>query len=679
MRSMPIDLDDPSRLQSLYALDVLDTAPEAEFDSLVRTAAAVCRVPIALISLVDDHRQWFKANHGLPGVTETPRDVAFCAHTVHQGQWLEVNDASTDPRFAANPLVVGDPRIRLYAAAPVILSDGAVIGTLCVIDRLPRQLDQQQRDVLEQLALVASRALEGRRALVAVRQTAQALRETEARFRALSEHAPIGVFRTDADGNCTYTNPRWQEIYGLSPTESLGQGWTKTLHPSDRDLVFKAWQKSAQSGTEFDCEFRILRPDQSVRVVRARARSIGDAQAGVAGYVGSVEDVSRHKQLEALLDRTGRFAGVGGWELDLRTGVLTWSEQTKRIHEVPSDYVPNINAAIQFYPPEARDALEQVVKVGIEQGTPWDMELPLVTATGRKIWVRAAGEAEIEGTEVVRLLGAIKDVTENRMRGQALQQEQLLRQEVECQAQQTERLLSERSEMLNILAHEVRQPLNNASAALQSAASALVADQHKQPASPRLARAQSVMSQVLASIDNTLAVASLLARPDPIERDDTDIDNLIAVTIADLPVLDRERVRVERSSSVRTASMDMSLIRLALRNLLSNALRHSPADSAVCIQLADSDEPLALIMDVCDQGAGISASMLPRLFERGAHRRLAVEAAGGVKPVAASQGLGLGLYIVKRVMELHGGEVTLVRNTAQGVTMRLLIVQPSGD
>lgn len=679
MNAMSSDLDDPFRLQSLHELLVLDTPAEAAFDALVRTAAAVCRVPIALISLVDEHRQWFKANHGLPGVTQTARDVAFCAHTVSQGQWLEVNDASQDPRFASNPLVLEDPQIRLYAGAPLKLGNGAVIGTICVIDRVPRQLDDQQREVLSQLAVVASQSLEGRRALMEVQRFAQALKTSEARFRALSEYAPMGVFHADAQGNCTYTNRRWQEIYGLSLHQSLGQGWAQTLHPSDREYVFSTWLKAAEAGHEFNCEFRILRPDQSMRVVRSRGRSMLDAQGHIMGYVGSVEDISCQKQLEALVDRTGRFAGVGGWEFDLRTRVLTWSEQTKRIHEVSSDYMPTVEAAIEFYEPEFRQVLFSAVQSGIDKGRSWDMELPMITATGRKIWVRAAGEAEMEGGRVVRLLGAIKDVTENRMRGQALHNEQRLRQEVERQAKQTERLLSERSEMLNILAHEVRQPLNNASAALQSATSVLAIGSVDQPVSPRLDRARSVMSQVLASIDNTLAVASLLARPDPIERDDTDIDTLMAVTIADLSLPDRNRIRVERNTCLRTASMDMSLIRLALRNLLSNALRHCTSDSIVRVQLADSDEPLALIIDVCDAGPGIPASMLPYLFERGAHRRAPGEPVADDRPVPGNRGLGLGLYIVRRVMELHGGQVSLLRNTPQGATMRLVIAQPSGD
>ncbi len=681
--------DEASRLQSLYALDVLDTEPEAEFDALVRAAAAVCHVPMALISLVDEHRQWFKANHGLPGVTESPREVAFCACTVAEGKLFEVEDAATDPRFANNPLVLGSPYIRLYAGAPVRLKNGAVVGALCVLDRVPRRLDAQQREVLTQLALAAAQALEGRRAAMLARQTAEALMDSEARFRTLSEHAPVGVFHTDAQGACTYTNPRWQEIYSLTLAQSLGQGWMASLHPSDRGAVYNAWLIAALTGAEFNMEFRIQRPDQSTRTVHARARAVRDATGHINGYVGSVEDVSRRKQLEALLDRTGRVAGVGGWELDLRTRELMWSDQIRRIHEVANDYVPTLEQGISFYAPEARPAITELVQACIEHGQAFDVEMPLITATGRTIWVRAVGEAVFEGGQVVRMIGALKDVTEAHMLQLEFQDEHSLRLDVEHHAAATERLLDERSEMLNIMAHEVRQPLNNASAALQSAASAL-AGTHDQPASPRLARAQMVLSQVMGSIDNTLAVASLLARPDPIERDDTDVDMLINVTMADLPAHDRDRIKVERYTSLRTASMDMSLIRLALRNLLSNALRYSAANpdgGAVSIQLADSDDPLALIIDVSDTGTGIGERMLPRLFEKGAHRLMPGQAAIDQSPVAVpsagagdrGRGLGLGLYIVRRVMELHGGTVDLVRNTPKGVTMRLTIVQPSGD
>ena len=144
--------DEVDRLARLRELVVLGSEPEPVFDSIARLASEVCGVPIALLSLVDDERQWFKANVGLAGINETPRDVAFCAHAIQRDAVFEIPDATLDPRFAANPLVTGAPDIRFYAGAPLVLSGGERVGTLCVIDRQARQLDETQARMLQSLA-----------------------------------------------------------------------------------------------------------------------------------------------------------------------------------------------------------------------------------------------------------------------------------------------------------------------------------------------------------------------------------------------------------------------------------------------------------------------------------------------------------------------------------------------
>ena len=293
--------NEPARLAALLALEVLDTGPEAEFDALVRAASLVCGTPISLISLIDTERQWFKANVGLPGVSETPRDVAFCSHAILGDGLFEVADASLDPRFADNPLVTGQPDIRFYAGAPLRLSDGSQVGTLCVIDRQPRELSETQREVLRSLALAAAHALEGQRAIRAERRAAVDLVASEARFRALSDGSPLGVFATDARGACTYTNERWQEIYGLTFAQSLGAGWTTALHPDDRAKVVSDLRQSASERREFSMEYRVLHAQTQLRHVHARARAVLGPDQDEVAYVGSVEDVTERRQLAAQL------------------------------------------------------------------------------------------------------------------------------------------------------------------------------------------------------------------------------------------------------------------------------------------------------------------------------------------------------------------------------------------
>src|SRR5258708_39722323 len=154
--------NEKKRLKVLWQYEVLDTVPEALFDDLTELAAGICEAPIALISLVDEKRQWFKSKFGTT-VSETSRDISFCAHAIQQSDLFIVPDATKDERFAQNPLVVSEPKIRFYAGAPLITADGYALGTLCVIDKVPRELRPEQKQALRILARHVVSQLEMRR------------------------------------------------------------------------------------------------------------------------------------------------------------------------------------------------------------------------------------------------------------------------------------------------------------------------------------------------------------------------------------------------------------------------------------------------------------------------------------------------------------------------------------
>jgi GAF domain-containing protein len=149
--SYPIPENEAERLNTLRGYGILDTHPEDRFDDLTRLATLICGTPISLISLVDEDRQWFKSKTGLE-VCQTPREEAFCAHAIMSPELLLVPDASQDPRFATNPLVLGELHIRFYAGAPLTAPNGHHLGALCVIDRVPRQLSREQLESLRILS-----------------------------------------------------------------------------------------------------------------------------------------------------------------------------------------------------------------------------------------------------------------------------------------------------------------------------------------------------------------------------------------------------------------------------------------------------------------------------------------------------------------------------------------------
>lgn len=156
--------NEAARIAALYALLILDTPPEQRFDRIVEFAAQEFDVPIALITLLDDDRQWFKAAIGMGTTCQTSRDISFCGHTILRREIMVIPDAALDPRFADNPLVTGPPHIRFYAGAPLVLDSGYALGSLCIIDTQPRQLDGIELAILSTLRHLVLQELAGQAA-----------------------------------------------------------------------------------------------------------------------------------------------------------------------------------------------------------------------------------------------------------------------------------------------------------------------------------------------------------------------------------------------------------------------------------------------------------------------------------------------------------------------------------
>jgi len=215
------------RLAALARYAIMGTPAEDAFDDLIRVAAQICDMPMALISLVDDRRQWFKSAIGLD-VAETPREVAFCAHAIQQRDIFVVEDATQDARFAGNPLVTGAPNLRFYAGAQLETPEGLPLGTLCVLDDRPRQLDDKQIFALKTLARQVMVQLELRKALAHKRSS-------EERHRQILESAiDYGIITMDLQGWVTSWNAGAANILGWTEAEMCGRPCDDFFTPEDR-------------------------------------------------------------------------------------------------------------------------------------------------------------------------------------------------------------------------------------------------------------------------------------------------------------------------------------------------------------------------------------------------------------------------------------------------------------
>jgi diguanylate cyclase (GGDEF)-like protein/PAS domain S-box-containing protein len=340
---MPNSVIEMKRLAALDALDILRTPTEPHFDAVCRTAQSLFFASIAVITLVEADRQWFKAKCGLD-IEGTARDVAFCNYTILSDDVLVVEDATKDPRFANNPLVTGAPGIRFYAGAPLILKSGIRLGSLGIMDATPRSFSALQARQLQDLAIIVmahlhlyeSKSAE-RRVNAALLTSGAALRDSQARYHLLADALPQMVWVMSHENLAvTYMNAAFLAYYGEIGQDC--QEHTKRNHPDDAASMQQAWQNGLVTERSYEIEGRLLRHDGVYRwhrLIMTPVRRNGK----VTEWLGTALDLndifSAREKLEEttdLLRLAQEAAGAGIWEWDLKQRIVRHSPESARMH-----------------------------------------------------------------------------------------------------------------------------------------------------------------------------------------------------------------------------------------------------------------------------------------------------------------------------------------------------------
>ncbi len=302
-------VDEAERLRTLAAYGVLDTPTDARFDDLARLATRLCSTPMAVITLVDDHRQWFKAEIGL-GVRETPRSVAFCAHTIESLGLFQVPDARDDIRFIDNPLVTGDPNLRFYAGVPLQVESGHRLGALAVLDRVPRRLTPEQQADLESLARQVVVVLEEQRQrVIAELASTEAQRQSDSLLAIAGRVARLGAWELDVAEQKVVWSDVVADIHGMPRgfSPDLDDALAFYVEP-DRTLLSQAVAACLAHGAPFDHEL-VLQPagNGPPRWVRAIGEAVRDADGRITHLCGACQDITERKshvlQIQHLAER----------------------------------------------------------------------------------------------------------------------------------------------------------------------------------------------------------------------------------------------------------------------------------------------------------------------------------------------------------------------------------------
>jgi len=340
-RGAPLPSNEEDRLRALTRSEILDSLPEQTYDDLVALAAQICETPIALISLVDRNRQWFKAKAGLQ-TSETHRDLSFCAHAILvPGEVFSIHDAQRDARFFDNPLVAGAPYVRFYAGAPIVTDDGHAVGTVCVIDYKPRTLDAAQKRGLQALARQASGLLNARqKAATAIRASRrQEVLTDEMRLKhergaelleLLLRSGDLGMWDLHVEKGQWTINTREHEMLGLAESEATAEAidWRDLIYPDDWPAIDAALEHHLATDSAFyETTLRMRHRAGHWIWVRSRAVVLEKNAAGrPIRIIGTHEDITERKETQRKLDLLART--------DALTGVANRHHLDERLDEV---------------------------------------------------------------------------------------------------------------------------------------------------------------------------------------------------------------------------------------------------------------------------------------------------------------------------------------------------------
>ena len=671
--SAPLPDDEAQRLQLLRDLQLLDGGADPVLDGLVAIAARALGCPIALFSLVDSGRQWFKAALGL-AVRETPRELAFCAHAILGDTLLEVPDALADPRFASNPLVIGDPGIRFYAGMPVGL-DGHRLGTLCVMDRKPRTLTADERTTLLQLAQAVDHWL-------AAHAERQALADRERSFRDLAEQIPAIVYRAGLGGETSqrYISPRLREL-GHDPADWVARpsAWWLAVHPQDRDRVRRELDTAIAGDHSATLQYR-MRDAQggwhhmhdTARVVRTKVGTAPVLQGVMLDVTATVNQQDRLRKLSTAIDQSAESIFI----TDLQGTIEYVNDAALRLTGYHRDELLGRNPRM-LKSGQTPASVHEALWHELAAGRIWKGVLHNRRKDGSALIESASISPVRDDAGAVTHYVAVKqDITENReLRAEldsyrdhladlvARRTEALERARVEAEAAN-----AAKSAFLAAMSHEIRTPMSGVIGVIELLERSSLTPEQK--ALTDTARESAAM--LLALIDDILDFSKIEAGRMTLDDKPLDPAHLLETACDALQPLAAQRgVQLHVFASPALPPLvrgDAVRLRQIITNLVGNAIKFSAGmDRPGRVSARLGWQPDAgIALSVADKGIGMSAELQSRLFQPFEQADRSTSRQHG--------GTGLGLTICRRLIDAMDGRIAL--DSTAGVGSRFEVTLP---
>ncbi|MBD2165812.1 PAS domain-containing protein [Calothrix membranacea FACHB-236] len=425
-----------ARLQALRQYQILDTEPEQAYDNLAKLAAFICDTPIALVNFIDENRQWFKAKLGLD-LPEVPRNVGLSYLCVEKRDFVVVPDTLADEELAKNPVVTSYPFVRFYAGVPLITPKGDILGTLCVIDQQPRQLNQQQIEALQALGRQVIDQLELRRNLIELSRVSQeqrrvttALERSQQELKDFVENANVGMHWVKADGTILWANQAELDLLGYTRSEYIGRSIAE-FHV-DQEAIDDIMQRLSNNEALQNYEARMRCKDGSIRYVLIHSNVLWENGEFIHTRCFT-RDITDRKQVEAALIESNRHlkialqaAKLGSWEHNLFTGELSVSSQCKANFGLEESAEFTYETLLQAIHPDDRAYMQKSVRQALANHSDYEAEYRNIWPDGSVHWIlaRGVGIYDADG-QPLRMIGVTLDLTARKQAEEALQASEL--------------------------------------------------------------------------------------------------------------------------------------------------------------------------------------------------------------------------------------------------------------
>jgi PAS domain S-box-containing protein len=714
--------NEATRLEALRRYGILDTLPEQEFDDLTRLAALTCGTPMALVSFVDEKRQWFKSKIGIQA-SETPRDISFCAHAILERELLVIPDALADGRFRLNPLVTDEPRIRFYAGAPLVTQDGHALGTICVLDQVPRQLTQPQCEALKALARLAVAELELRRSVSDLSQAVRERRRTEKEIDQLFTLSLDMLCIAGFDGYFKRINPAWERVLGIPSSELLGRPYIDFVHPDDREATMAEGKKLSAGAETISFENRYRRadgsymwllwnatPSASEKLIFAVARDVTEHKRAERRTHAAYAVTRVLAQAESLETATPQILSSIAESLDWEVGAI-WQldEDAQLLHCVkvwhsPASEFPKFEAATRDLKvrrgsglpgrvweteqpawvteiPEAGDFPR--IAIDHEEGLRSAFAFPIRSA-GKfmgviEFFARESREIDQEllamfdsiGSQVGQFIDRCRAESDLRVYADYLEaarqaQEQDARRlaelvkELEVEKKKAEEATRAKSEFLANMSHEIRTPMNAIIGMTELALDTKLKPEQRD----YLRTVKSSANSLVSLINDILDFSKIEARKLELDRAEFSLRDTLEDTLRVLAVRAQQKgleLACHIPPEVPDALIgDPQRLQRIILNLAGNAVKFTQHGEVVVRVAVESrsDQRVSLRISVTDTGIGIAPHDQRRIFEAFAQADSSTTRRYG--------GTGLGLAICQQLVELMGGRISVESEVGRG-------------